>query len=262
MPEDTVRKPHAVLDLPSRQWKARKVERLLGLDARSGPLRLLEVGTGSGGISHYFGTHPEGGFEVEAVDVVDSRLVYEGYRFTQVTGTRLPFADDAFDIVLSNHVIEHVGDDAEQAEHLAELRRVMRPNGAGYLAVPNRWMLVEPHYRLAFLSWWPERWRSAWLRLWGRGALYDCRPLSRRDLERRLSAAGFRFEQVHYEALRATFEIERPQALIWRLLLRHVPERMHVLMGGIYPTLIYRLWVLPLAVEAGDAKLPALWDAR
>src|SRR3546814_9833619 len=69
----------------------------------------------------------------------------------------LPFADDSFDVVLSNHVIEHVGEQPEQLAHLSELRRVLTPGGIGYLAVPNRWMLVEPHYRLAFLSWWPHR---------------------------------------------------------------------------------------------------------
>lgn len=52
------RQPHAVLDLPSRDWKAMKIERLLDLAKRPQPMRLLGVGTGSGGIAHYFATHP------------------------------------------------------------------------------------------------------------------------------------------------------------------------------------------------------------
>ncbi len=48
------RQPHAVLDLPSRNWKAMKIERLLDLHARPQPIRMLEVGTGSGGIAPYF----------------------------------------------------------------------------------------------------------------------------------------------------------------------------------------------------------------
>src|SRR3546814_18660903 len=95
----------------------------------------------------------------------------------------LPFADDSFDVVLSNHVIEHVGEQPEQLAHLSELRRVLTPGGIGYLAVPNRWMLVEPHYRLAFLSWWPHAWRSPYLRLMRKGKFYDCEPLQLGQLE-------------------------------------------------------------------------------
>ena len=235
------KKPHAALDLHRRRMKGQKIERLLGLGNEPETQRLLEIGAGSGGISHYFGTQASGRFEVDAVDVHDSRQVTEGYRFELVEGVQLPFSDNSFDVVLSNHVIEHVGSDSEQATHLAEIRRVMKPEAVGYLAVPSRWMLVEPHYRLALLSWWPEPWRNRWLRLWGKGNFYDCRPMSCGDLERRLSAAGFQFEQLHAEALRATFETERPDAFFWKYLLRFVPDSMLTLVRHVFPTLIYRL---------------------
>lgn len=143
------RRSHAVLDSSSRNPKARKIEALLRLDRLPGPIRMLEVGAGGGGISHYFGTHPSGRFDVEAVDVRDERTVVAGYRFYQVADTRLPFENARFDVVVSNHVIEHVGDRAAQRQHLAELGRVLRPGGIGYLAVPNRWMVFEPHYLAA-----------------------------------------------------------------------------------------------------------------
>ena len=236
-----VRQPHAVLDLRSRQWKAIKIERLLQLDRRPGPIRLLEVGTGSGGIAHYFGTHPTGRFTVEAVDVVDSRMVVEGYRFTAVADTRLPFEEASFDVVLSNHVIEHVGAEQEQRRHLAELRRVLRRDGIGYLAVPNRWMLVEPHYRLAFLSWWPKSWRSPYLKLMARGAYYDCEPLELGQVERLLGNEGFGYRNVCIEALRETFEIEHEDTASTRLL-RKIPDIAFLPLRRIIPTLIYTFW--------------------
>ena len=235
-----MRQAHAVLHLPSRCQKALKIERLLGLASRAQPMRLLEVGTGSGGIAHYFGTHQRMQFTVDAVDVHDNRLVTEGYRYRQVQGTRLPFADHSFDVVLSNHVIEHVGNEDAQRDHLAELRRVMHPGGVGYLAVPNRWMLVEPHYKLAFLSWLPHAWRTPYLRLRRRGELYDCEPLQLVQLETLLAGAGFQYRNLCIRALRATFEIERPQASATRFL-RHVPDVVLVPLQRVIPTLIYRL---------------------
>jgi len=235
---DAVRQPHAVLDLPSRRLKGLKIERLLDLASRPQPMRMLEIGTGSGGIAHYFGTHQQLRCEVDAVDVHDNRLVTEGYRYQQVTDTQLPFANDTFDVVLTNHVIEHVGDEQAQRAHLSEIHRVLRPDGVGYLAVPNRWMLVEPHYRLAFLSWLPYAWRTPYLRAMGNGKVYDCEPLQMGQVERLLAASGFRYRNLCVEALQATFDIERPQA-IGASVMRMIPYGVLVPLRRIIPTLIY-----------------------
>jgi len=234
------RQAHAVLDLPSRRHKGLKIERLLDLGVREQPIRILEVGTGSGGIAHYFATHERLACEVSAVDVHDNRQVSDGYEFCLVHGTTLPFDDSSFDVVISNHVIEHVGEEREQRSHLAELHRVMKPRGAGYLAVPNRWMLVEPHFMVAFLSWLPRRFRSPYLRLRGKGTTYDCEPLQMGQLEHLLADAGFDASNMCIAATRETLEIERPAALVTRLL-RAVPDSMLMPLRRVIPTLIYRL---------------------
>jgi len=234
------RQPHAVLDLPSRRFKGLKIERLLDLASRPQPIRILEVGTGSGGIAHYFGTHPQLRCDVDAVDVHDNRLVTEGYRYHQVRDTALPFADDSFDVVLTNHVIEHVGDAGAQHRHLLEIHRVMKPDGVGYLAVPNRWMLTEPHYQLKFLSWWPHAWRTPYLRLMHKGEVYDCEPLQMRQLERMLDTTGFCHHNLCIEAMRETFEIERGGSFGARLL-RATPDAWLKPLRRVIPTLIYRI---------------------
>lgn len=233
------RQPHAVLDLPSRRWKGEKIARLLDLAHRPQPMQMLEIGTGSGGIAHYFSSHPTLHCEVTAVDVVDNRLIHDGYVYRQVEGVDLPFPDESFDVVITNHVIEHVGEAAAQQRHLGEVRRIMKPGGIGYLAVPNRWMLTEPHYQLKFLSWWPHAWRSPYLRLMGKGTFYDCEPLQISQLERMLIAAGFRYRNVCIEAWRETFEIERPDSMSARLL-RATPDTLLKPLRRIIPTLIYR----------------------
>ena len=88
-------------------------------------------------------------------------------------GRALPFRDGAFDLVLSNAVVEHVGDEADQRVFLAEHYRV----GRRYVATtPNRWFPVESHTRVLFRHWvpaWRDRHSAAFSRL-----------LSRRELAR------------------------------------------------------------------------------
>ncbi len=234
------RQPHAVLDLLSRNRKAIKIERLLELVQRPQPIRMLEIGTGAGGIAYYFARHATLRCDVSAVDVRDNRRVRDGYEFRQVHGVELPFDNASFDVVLSNHVIEHVGDAGAQCRHLAEIRRIMKPDGIGYLAVPNRWMLTEPHYKLKFLSWLPRSWRTPYLRLMRKGTYYDCEPLQMRQLEGMLAAAGFRCRNLCIEAWRATYEIERPDSFGARLL-RRSPDALLAPFRRIIPTLIYRI---------------------
>lgn len=204
---DRRRHGHVVLDLASRRQKGEKIERLLELRGEF-PKHLLEVGAGSGGIAHYFGAQTEGRFMVEAVDVTDTRQVNDGYAFQLIASTALPFENASFDVVLTNHVIEHVGDRAVQLAHLTEIARVLKPGGVAYLAVPNRWMLIEPHYRLAFLSWWPHGWRSAYLRLARKGTFYDCEPLQQDEVESLAREVGLVARNRSVDAFRLTIAIE------------------------------------------------------
>lgn len=236
----STRQPHATLDLSSRNKKAVKIEQLLDLHTRSAPIRLLEIGTGSGGIAHYFATHESLNCLVDAIDTVDQRQIPDGYSFTQVSDTALPFKDGSFDVVLSNHVIEHVGDRQAQLKHLHEMRRVMRSDGIGYIAVPNRWMLVEPHYGLIFLSWLPHGWRSTYLRVMRGAKYYDCEPLKLSELDSLLEQAQLKYEHLEVEAFRKMMAIEGTGSTLTRIL-KKIPDRLLALLRPVFPTLICKL---------------------
>jgi ubiquinone/menaquinone biosynthesis C-methylase UbiE len=242
MSNTAFRQPHANLDPSSRLGKARKIERLLdgaGLPACS-PLRLLEIGTGAGSIAAFFGSHATHDYVVDAVDVVDQRIVTEGYRFQQVAGVKLPFPDESFDVVVTNHVIEHVGSSSEQLAHLREVSRVLRPGGVAYLACPNRWQWIEPHYHVAMLSWWPRRWRSAYLAFRGKGTFYDCDPPSRQALERLLDQVSLTYRNACPEAISDMFEHELAERPMTRLL-RLIPAWVWRSLAGLCPTHVYLL---------------------
>src|SRR5690554_6001690 len=248
---DIERKAHVVIDMPSRKLKALKIERLLKLQNKpnNAPLQILEVGCGSGGISDYFATHPSLQCEVHAVDVNDNRKVSSSYQFQLVDSVVLPFEDEFFDVVITNHVIEHVGDTEAQIEHLQEIQRVLKEDGIVYLAVPNRWMLTEPHYKLRFLSWLPHSWRTPYLKWRGEGELYDCEPLAMTELEKMLTLCNYRWENICIDAFRETLNIEHPNAFITRLV-NTLPDVFFRPLKPIIPTLIYSLEL------AGEGDLP------
>ncbi len=233
------RLPHAVLNLESRYLKAKKIECLLKLNSKT-ELSILEVGVGSGGIAYYFANISKGQYKVTAVDIVDSRLIFDGYDFHLVDGVMLPFDSEAFDVVISNHVIEHVGELESQMSHLSELRRVLKKTGVGYLAVPNRWMLFEPHYKLIFLSWLPKKFRSSYLRLVGKGKFYDCEPLQKYEVEDMFKKTNVSFKNLCVDALRLTFELEKQGSIAARFL-RCVPDFLLEPLTPIIPTLIYSI---------------------
>jgi SAM-dependent methyltransferase len=76
----------------------------------------------------------------EAVEEARRRVEAENVRVDVGDVTRLPAADDAFDVYLSFETVEHVPDD--QA-YLAEAARVVRPGGVFLCSTPNR-LLFHP----------------------------------------------------------------------------------------------------------------------
>jgi len=110
--------------------------------------KLLDIGTGNGEIAFHLGKE----YEVFSVDIIDQRQIYNGYSFTRLENEILPFPNQSFDIIVSNHIIEHV---VNADLHLAEISRLIRDDGLVYLATPNRLWPWEVHYRIFFLHYLP-----------------------------------------------------------------------------------------------------------
>jgi SAM-dependent methyltransferase len=75
------------------------------------------------------------------------------------------YADHSFDIVFSNSVIEHVGDDKKQIEFAKE---VMRLGGSYWVQTPSKYFPIEAHCGMPF--WWlyPEPLRQYFITRWRR----------------------------------------------------------------------------------------------
>ena len=101
--------------------------------ADSSPERILEVGCATGKLLNRF---EELGCQAIGVDLSMSALqrVKGKTPVVQADGNELPFANDTFDLVVANHVVEHAKD---VGKFVGELVRVARPEGKVFLSYPN-----------------------------------------------------------------------------------------------------------------------------
>ncbi len=213
-----------------RHAKARKILAILERagHAVSRGQDILDLGTGSGHIALNLSQLGR----VIACDVVDQRTVGKDLPFVQVAD-RLPFPDASFDLVVSNHVIEHVADPARQ---LAEIRRVLRPDGVAYLATPNRWWPWEVHTALPLLHYLPT---TAFFRL-ARALGRSTEPLQLQSLAslRRHANNRFTVSTWHQKLLRNPAEYSLQIPLWAETLVRISPNWLIERTATMQPTLI------------------------
>ena len=137
---------------------------------------ILDFGCGSGRHTYEYldaGYQNIAGFD--AKDYVRHRDASDSHRFRfldKSSGYRIPFDDNQFDLVVSTSVFEHV---INQSETIAEIARVLKPDGASLHVFPSRWRPIEPHIFVLFGGAIQAKW---WLRLW---ALLGIRNQYQRD---------------------------------------------------------------------------------
>ena len=178
-------------DEPGRRAKARKIiavlQHAIGVRDLSG-LKALDIGCSAGFIADEIAA---AGARTTGVDIDEPGLTAARERFGHrvdfrlARGEDLPFADGELDVVVFNHIYEHVVDPEAV---VAEIRRVLAPTGALYLGIGHKHQIIEPHYKLPFLSWLPQRAAVGYMKLTGKGESYYEHYYSRVGL-RRLFAA-------------------------------------------------------------------------
>ncbi|MCP4426357.1 MAG: class I SAM-dependent methyltransferase [Chloroflexi bacterium] len=103
---------------------------------------ILDNGCGLGQYLEHFVPFSDQRFGLEIEHERAVKALPTAVGIAQGVGEYLPFADNSFDFVFSNEVIEHVQDDGAYA---AEMARVAKPGGRILIFCPNRWYPVEQH---------------------------------------------------------------------------------------------------------------------
>lgn len=100
--------------------------------------------------------------------------------------TNIPFPDGSFDVILCNHVLEHIADDRQA---MKELYRVMAPGGWGIFQVPIRWRNEKTYEDFSITS---RRGRKKAFHQYDHVRIYG------RDYPERLADAGFTVMRDNY----------------------------------------------------------------
>ena len=109
----------------------------------------------------------------------------------------LPFDDNSFDLILCNHVLEHIPDDQKAME---ELYRVMKPGGWGVLQVPQDLSRKETFEDNSITD---KRERA---RIFGQ---YDHVRIYGYDYFAKLRSVGFKVEEVDLTSHMPYSEVDR-----------------------------------------------------
>ena len=101
---------------------------------------VLDVGCGTG-----YGTNILGAV-AKMTDGLDTNMptaIYTswGVLFRRYDGINIPARDNAYDVIVAFHILEHINDDAA---FVGELYRVLRPGGRLLLTTPNRVYRLKP----------------------------------------------------------------------------------------------------------------------
>jgi ubiquinone/menaquinone biosynthesis C-methylase UbiE len=173
-------------DVKGRTQKFKKILSVIqDFHRETQPLNCLDIGCSSGVITSllgdYFSTAIGIDIDQEAVQYAQNHFASPRVHFSIADSMALPFRDNSIDVIVCNHVYEHV---PEANQLVGEVYRVLREDGFCYFSAGNKYMVIEGHYHLPFLSWLPRPLAHLYLKWTGKADFYYEKHLSLRGLKR------------------------------------------------------------------------------
>ena len=187
---------HTMYDEKARAIKAKKV--LSIIEAELGPLNSLQhldIGCSTGFMTRLYAERflHSTGVDIDQSAVEFARKTHVRANIDFVTGdadaTGLP--SETYDVITCTHIYEHVPDSRQL---LAEIHRLLKPGGACFFAAGNRFVFMEEHYHLPFLSVIPKPLAHRYISLAGKGSFYYENHLSYWELRKLVS----QFDVIDY----------------------------------------------------------------
>jgi len=173
--------------------------------------RVIEIGSGSHGLIFFFDAQQGVGLDPLAVHY---RGLFPAWQTRVQTiaavGEQVPVADQTFDIVLCDNVVDHAED---PAGIVGELARILKPNGLLYFTVN----VHHPIYSIA------ARAHSTWNAL---GLSYEIGPFADHTTHLTFGAAQRLFSNQPFAILHEAANIEETKARARSAKARHAGDRL------------------------------------
>jgi SAM-dependent methyltransferase len=140
-----------------KYFRGRRIKKLVSMYPNLAEMSVLDVG-GRPVIWEILAEE----FEIRPKNLIllnmeDEAESFDNYDRVIGDGRNLPYGDKAFDLVFSNSVIEHVGNETDKTAFAKECLRVGKNI---YIQTPNRWFPIETHLVTLFIHWFPQQWFS------------------------------------------------------------------------------------------------------
>lgn len=143
------------------------------------------------------------GYDIDpgAIAVAKARFQKLGLKskFILGNGEKIPLPANSVDIVTAIEVFEHI---EKPLLLLAEIGRVLKPEGILHITTANRLWPIEPHYHLPFLSYLPPQIADLYVRITKRGQGYADIKLPTYNQFYRTAAKYFLIKDVTLEVIK------------------------------------------------------------
>jgi len=170
--------------------------------------RILDIGSGRGG---FLVEAVRRGFEAQGLEI-NPKSIERAHERAKTQGVTvaikragaedIPFPNASFEFANVGEVLEHVVDPDRV---LAEVARVLTPNGKAYVSIPNRMGFFDPHYHVYLVNWLPRAWSDSYLGFLGRLKNYEGSPSGRQ-----------RLSEMHYRTLKEFKAMCYRQGLLYK----------------------------------------------
>jgi len=203
-------------------------------------LNCLDIGCSSGIITSLLGNHFQVsiGMDIdpEAIEYAQKHSSSARVQFLIADSMVLPFHDNSLDAIVCNHVYEHV---PEAQQMINEIYRVLKEDGFCYFSAGNKFMVIEGHYGLPFLSWLPKPIAHRYLKIAGKGSFYYEEHLSLgglRRLVKRFRICDYTVPIIQNPEKFFATDLFAPQSFLHKCIRRAAPH--------LYPWIPTYVWVL------------------
>ena len=121
------------------------------------PKRILDFGYGEGQITNYL---HEKGYNIIGLDVIkwnyeNIKKTFPDCDFRSYDGLNIPFKKNSFDTIILNDVMEHIPYNKINIL-IKGLKNILQPGGLIYICVLNRFIIIESHTQIPFITWFPK----------------------------------------------------------------------------------------------------------